>query len=162
MTGIFSGFSALSAFALFAIAALAMTAVALVFIFMPQLITKMRRRKIGGKDGESDKSKTAADGRFSLAAAVFVVAVAPGLYWFSGAPETLGPKSDADRVVGMLLSAAERAQKNGDDKNAALLRWQAQLILQSSGEQQHAITKIIVRRILRAAKSGGDGQNRQQ
>lgn len=158
------------AFVLFIAAALAMMIVALAFVIAPPLITTIRKRQKlakegeekgeerGDKNGGGDGGKDRADWRFSLAAAVFVIAVAPGLYWLSGAPESIAPQSDADIVIGILLSAAARAQADGDDKSADLLRQQAQLIRQSSGEQQHNIIRRILQSAEDAKTGGGESQ----
>ena len=141
----------MSDFWIFAIIALAMIIIALVFIIAPPILERLRDKQNGGGNYYN---KTRPDWRFACAAAVFVVALAPGLYWFSGTPQSFAPQtlSDADAVVAILLSAAERAQANGDDANATKLRRQAQEILNSSGEQQRA----IIRRLLAKAKAAAD------
>ena len=93
-----------------------------------------------------------ADWQGALAAAIFILTIAPAFYLLAGSPQLITQQEQqqhphAAEIAEILITASERARARGDDERAAELRNQAREILTTGGERQRQIIRAILAQV---------------
>ena len=106
----------------------------------------------GDEKTETDTPPPRADWQGALAAAIFILTIAPAFYLLAGSPQLITQQEQqqhphAAEIAEILITASERARARGDNERAAELRNQAREILTTSGERQRQIIRAILAQV---------------
>ena len=112
-----------------------------------QLIAEAGDEKI-----DDNQPPPRADWQGALAAAIFILTIAPAFYLLAGSPQLITQQEQqqhphAAEIAEILITASERARAGGDNERAAELRNQAREILTTSGERQRQIIRAILAQV---------------
>ena len=112
-----------------------------------QLIAEAGDEKI-----DDNQPPPRADWQGALAAAIFILTIAPAFYLLAGSPQLITQQEQqqhphAAEIAEILITASERARARGDNERAAELRNQAREILTTSGERQRQIIRAILAQV---------------
>ena len=106
----------------------------------------------GDEKTAADSPPPRADWQGALAAAIFILTIAPAFYLLAGSPQLITQQEQqqhphAAEIAEILITASERARARGDDERAAELRNQAREILTTGGERQRQIIRAILAQV---------------
>ena len=106
----------------------------------------------GDEKTAADSPPPRADWQGALAAAIFILTIAPAFYLLAGSPQLITQQEQqqhphAAEIAEILITASERARARGDDERAAELRNRAREILTTSGERQRQIIRAILAQV---------------
>ena len=127
----------------------------------------------GDEKPAADPPPPRADWQGALAAAIFILTIAPAFYLLAGSPQLITQQEQqqhphAAEIAEILITASERARARGDNERAAELRNQAREILTTSGERQRQIIRAILAQVQESQSpptppaAGAQNENAQQ